>query len=236
MQFYIDGNQIDADEFFQHHLLDVSTFKSVLQFEDIELHYGNSQVYYQLNERQKIEINIASTLDYHQKFFYKNSTYTQPLFKAIGLKKGQAKPRVLDCSAGMLGDSLLMYSVLESIHCSERNPLVALLITLTLKNHELSDFHFHHADCSELSFTDFDTLYFDPMYEEVNKKTAPKKEMKFFRDAIGEDLDREEKIEKLLSSKKRLVVKRSSKAVSAFKPDISFGKKSTIYDVYLPTS
>ena len=29
MQFYIDGNQNDADEFFQHHLLDVSDVEKI---------------------------------------------------------------------------------------------------------------------------------------------------------------------------------------------------------------
>lgn len=233
MQFYIDRNQVDISHFFQQLEIQNIASESVLQSPDVQLYKEDRRVYLQLPERQKIEINIPSILNYHQRFFQKNSKYNQPLFKAIGLKRGKPIPSVFDCTAGMMGDALLMYSVLGSIWACERNPTISLLIELTLKQHQLNDFHFHHGSCLDQNFNEIDTIYYDPMYEEKNTKSAPKKEMVFFRELIGSDPDREETINRLLSFKKRLVVKRSVKANPILKPHMSFGKKSTIYDVYL---
>lgn len=236
MQFFIDGNQIDVESFCEVLALDISAIKSVQQTPEIQLYWESGQVYYQDEKRQKIEISIHSQLEYHKRYFHKNSIYEQPLFKALGLKKGKAKPNVLDCTAGMLGDSLLIYSVLGKIDFCERNPLIALLIQLSLKQNPLEHFNFHPSACLEMDLTKFDTLFYDPMYEQKNIKSAPKKEMLFFREHIGEDFDRQETIQNLLNTNKRVVVKRSSKASAFLKPDISFGKKSTVYDVYLAKS
>lgn len=237
MQFFIDGNQIDGDNFVAQLGLNKSALNNVQQVPDIELHLDTKQLYFLLEKRQKIEINIPASLDYHKKFFYKNSAYDQPLFRALGLKKGKLKPKVLDCTGGMLGDSLLIYSILNQISVCERNPLIAFLIQLNLKLNPLEDFKFYPQsfnEClKELTLSEIDTFYYDPMYAQKNSKSAPKKEMLFFREHIGVDLDREEMIQLLIDTGKRVVVKRSQKAAAFLKPAMSYGKKSTIYDVYI---
>jgi hypothetical protein len=72
------------------------------------------------------------------------------------------------------------------------------------------------------------------MYEEKNSKAAPRKGMQLFRKHVGVDTDARQSAQKLQQLSSRLVIKRSVKASSLIEnPSMSFGKKSTLYDVYL---
>ncbi|MAX67847.1 MAG: class I SAM-dependent methyltransferase [Bacteriovoracaceae bacterium] len=188
-----------------------------------------------------IFIAVADILEKHKKFFYKSSIYKDLLAKAIGLKKGKKRPSVLDATAGLLGDSLLMYSYgLEKLICVERHPLAAALITNGLK-FSAAKIEFYYGDilnyCSNLASKP-DVIFFDPMYAQKNLKSAPKKEMSIFRHIIGEDTDALMVAKKLRGfTRERLVIKRSNKADSLLgKPDLIHKGKSTSYDVYLSIS
>jgi len=177
--------------------------------------------------------NVESVLDYHTKFFFKNSIYKEPLGRALGLKKGAPKPLVLDATAGMLVDSLLIHSFGCKVMAYERNPIAAILAINTISLSDV-DIEFHYD--SAVNFNrDVDVVYFDPMYgDEKNEKTLPKKEMRIFRTVVGKDLDAD-KIAKILKSKsRRLVIKRSVKALPILEnPTMQITGKSTRYDVYL---
>ena len=177
--------------------------------------------------------NIESALDYHKKFFYKNSVYKQPLAKALGLKKGLPKPIVLDATAGMLGDSLLIYSFGCKVIAYDRNPIAAILGLNTIKFSDIDiSFHFDSAiNTTEI----FDVIFFDPMYGgEKNEKALPKKEMRIFRDVVGPDEDASSIARGLRTKAARLVIKRSIKAKPILNnPSIQISGKSTRYDVYL---
>ena len=72
------------------------------------------------------------------------------------------------------------------------------------------------------------------MYEQKNEKAAPRKEMRIFREVVQVDSDIVQVGSALRETNKRLVIKRSSKASPLIEsPEISFGKKSTVYDVYI---
>lgn len=197
--------------------------KSYLEFIDID--HG------------KINFDIDSMLNYHKLFFYKHSIYEQPLAKALGLKKGKNKPEVIDASAGTLKDSSLISSFgVESLILFERNPLVAVLIEDAIRNSKESQrfkFHFGSILDSALDFTS-KVIYFDPMYEGKNSKAAPRKGMQLFRKHVGVDKDALESAKKMQKMCSRIVIKRSVKASPLLEnPSMSFGKKSTVYDVYL---
>jgi hypothetical protein len=232
MQFFIDQNQVTYPDFLTK--VKAANYLADAQEKDIEVHFEDGYCYFIDEKCQKIELNIKSSLKYHKTFFYKNSIYRQPLFKALGVKKSKAKPKVLDCTAGMLKDSLLIYAALGELSICERNPLAQFLISSSLEQESLPNFTFFPKDVREIGLDEFDTFYFDPMYLGHNKKSAPRKEMQFFRDVIGTDDDQGEVLEFLLNKNKRLVLKRSQKSSKYKIPDISFGEKSTIYDVYLP--
>lgn len=184
-------------------------------------------------EFNPVKIDVKNILDKHKYFFTKNSFYKDPLARALGLKKGKERPDVLDATAGMMGDSLLMYSYgLRSLTCAERNPLVAILVLNAIKVSNLDvNFHFGSYICDK----EFDVIFFDPMYDVINKKTAPKKEMEIFRQIVGKDQDAKEMASNLkLKAIERLVIKRSSKAPFLLEaPSHTIKGKSTSYDVYL---
>ena len=181
-----------------------------------------------------ISINIDSELERHKIQFYKSSPYKELLAKALGLKAGKEKPKVLDATGGMLGDSLLIYAIgVESLTVCERHPIPAVLILNAMKFTKVN-ISFNFCSAIELD-EEFDVIFYDPMYTDKNVKTNAKKEMMIFRDLIGADLDSSEMALKLRDkASKRLVIKRSVKGASLIsKPDITFKGKSTAYDVYL---
>lgn len=212
----------------------------------------NEKISIKFREFNPIWIDALNILKRHEVYFFKNSLYKDPLARAIGLKKGKIKPRVLDATAGMLGDTLLMLAYgIENLSCLERNPVVATLIVNCLKNSKLP-VQFKHLSCMEADVfnhsdwngankkssdekSPFDVIFYDPMYKEKNTKASPKKEMMIFREIVGEDHDISEVANFLkLKANERLVIKRSNKAKPIIAaPDHSIKAKSTSYDVYL---
>ena len=187
-----------------------------------------------------IRILPVKDLAYHKSFFHKHSPYSQPLAKALGVKKGRPRPTVFDATAGTLKDSLLIVALGCQVVASDRSPVAQALIINALKFFPVQGLEFLPIDAKEALKTreDFDVLYYDPMYELKNEKAAPRKEMRIFRDLVGQDRDAKESaqifFEFIKDQKKRLVIKRSSKSRPLLKaPAISFGQKSTLYDVYL---
>lgn len=177
-------------------------------------------------------IDIEKKLNYHKKYFYKNSIYKDPLAKALGIKKERELPTVLDSTGGLLGDTLLMLSYGLKVDVIERNPLVSMLIINAIRNSSIK-FSFKQL-CAQKLNEHYPVIFFDPMYSEKNNKAAPKKEMQVFRGLVGQDLDRVETANHLLKYTNRLVIKRSIKAKCVLdKPSMTFSGKSTCYDVYL---
>lgn len=184
-------------------------------------------------------ILIDDELQRHEDYFKKNSLQKEILARAIGVKGGY-RPRVLDLTAGLLGDSLLFISFGCEVHALERHPMVSLMIESALANAihpSLSRLHFHPRGAEDFltEATGFDALYFDPMFEDANLKSSPRKEMRIFRNTVKEDRDAAD-VFLLARAKnaKRLVVKRPrlSKFLSEETP-LSYEGKATRYDVYL---
>jgi 16S rRNA (guanine1516-N2)-methyltransferase len=185
-----------------------------------------------------IGIEIDGELERHLDFFKKSSLQKELLAKAVGIKSGY-RPKVLDLTAGMLGDSLLLLSFGCEVWAVERHPVIRFLISSALHNAKhplLNLFHFIPSDANSVlsENLEMDVLYFDPMFEDPNEKTAPKKEMRIFRSLVGKDHDAEDVFIKSISKRcKRLVVKRPRHSgVLSLKPSVQYVGKSTRYDVY----
>lgn len=186
-----------------------------------------------------IGICIDEALRRHEKFFQTHSLRDEVLARAIGVKGGE-RPRVLDLTAGLLGDSLLFLAFGCRVTALERNPVVGFLIRSALANarHErLQNFQFIESDasCYLNSSSGEEVIFFDPMFEDANAKSSPKKEMRIFRNLVGQDLDAKTIFSLAESKAKRLVVKRPrlSVALSAQRA-VEFTGKATRYDVYFP--
>lgn len=191
-------------------------------------------------KERPIGIEIDRELQRHEEFFKQSSLTKELLARAIGIKSG-FRPSVLDLTAGMLGDSLLFLSFGCQVTALERHPVIALLIESAIKNAShpaLSRLQFFHQDAASYLAhkAAVDVIYFDPMFEDSNEKSLPKKEMRIFREFVGSDKDalsvfalgREHKPKRLVVKRPRLSV------VLSEKPDIEFTGKATRYDVYLP--
>lgn len=185
-----------------------------------------------------IGIEIDRELSRHEEFFKKSSLQKELLARAVGVK-GPYRPKVLDLTAGMLGDSLLLLSFGCEVWASERHPVMSFLIESALQkasHPKIKNFHFLSQDSSE-TLEDppaVDVIYFDPMFEDPSHKTSPRKEMRIFRSLVGNDADAEVVFKKALARKpKRLVVKRPRQSqVLVERPSVEYMGKSTRYDVY----
>lgn len=235
MKFLLNKNPVDSEDFkkmFQREAEILETSSDL----DLTFHVDNGILKLESPHSGPVFIDAMSKLNYHQKYFYKNSIYKEPIAKAIGLKKSIEKPSILDATAGLLGDTLLMYSMGVEVSCCERNPIAAALCQNAINYNNL-EIQLYHSSVIDINIESFDVVYFDPMYSQKNKKSAPKKEMQLFRDLIGEDLDARETAKFIAQKVSRLVIKRSIKAHPLLeKPSMTFEGKSTAYDVYLSTN
>lgn len=236
MRFFESDTQIDTEEFAQRLPEEWALLRVHIDLEaDFEVDQ-NGVLFLRSDFSGPIHFRPQAELEYHRGFFYKNSIYNQPLAKALGLKKGKAKPKVLDASAGTLKDTCLVLAMGMEVLACERHPVPQALILNCLRQTRISALEFVAKDVIELikERLDFDVVYFDPMYEQKNEKAAPRKEMRIFREVVRSDTDAAETAKALLATGKRLVIKRSSKASALLpSPNMSFGRKSTAYDVYL---
>lgn len=123
------------------------------------------------------------------------------------------------------------------VQAVERNPVVAFLIKSALENARhplLEKFRFEEQNAAEALGSKAQVIYFDPMFEDANQKSLPKKEMRIFREIVGQDHDAAEILKMARAvNPGRVVVKRPRLSVP-LAPDFSLQiiGKSTRYDVY----
>ena len=178
-------------------------------------------------------------LNFEQEFLQWKRTLTslrdQPLYRALGVKGGEL-PFVLDATCGLAGDSLQLLAYGCRVHSWERHPIPGLMLlqAYVAWQHEVKS----RWSLELTQFTvpsDIQVIYFDPMYSDVNKKALPRKEMRIFREVLGQDEDAQEVARKLRHHGKRLIIKRPPKADPLIE-GVAFAQegKAVRLDVYLP--
>ena len=192
------------------------------------------------SKEKPISVLLDRELERHEEFFKQSSLVKDLVARAIGIKSGY-RPKILDLTGGLLGDTLLFLSFGCEVVTLERNPIISLLIKSALENAQ-------HSALKRLTFIAQDAqsylsqnptvevIFFDPMFEDINEKALPKKEMRIFRSFVGPDSDAKTVYTLARGLKpKRLVVKRPRLSVPLLdRPHICFEGKATRYDVYLP--
>lgn len=168
--------------------------------------------------------------------------------KAIGVGKGFTQ--VLDATAGQGLDTVVLARLGCQVVAVERNAEIFKLLNSAhgeaLQNaetqHWSKQIHFIHADSifylRQLPLAERpQVIYMDPMYGKLDKKKSalPRKEMRIFRELVGDDLDAEELLRVALAvALARVVVKRPLKGVPLLRePQHRFAGKSVRYDMYL---
>lgn len=171
--------------------------------------------------------------------------------KACGIKK-DFLPRVLDCTAGLGRDSLILASLGCSVSLCERSPVIAALLEDGLAraalNHELAPIVARmqllpgDALATLLAMQPLspeerpEVVYLDPMFPHREKSALVKKDMRVFRTVVGEDLDADALLEPALAvARKRVVVKRPRHAplLAGRKPSMELEGQSSRFDIYL---
>lgn len=172
----------------------------------------------------------------------------QPLAKAIGLKHGNT-PDVVDTTAGLGRDAFVLATLGCSVRLVERSPIISILLQDALEralvDNEVASIASRmqliqmDARVFLLALTDGvrpDVVYLDPMYPHRNKSALVKKEMRIFRQLVGDDQDSAELLTAARSvALNRVVVKRPARAPSLGdqQPTMVIKSPNTRYDIYL---
>jgi 16S rRNA (guanine1516-N2)-methyltransferase len=232
----IGGNLTESSDF-QHLQQFCRDHKLAITLEWVD---GQYWLHSDDEKERPIGIQIDRELSRHEEYFKKSSVHKEVLARAVGIKSG-LRPKILDLTGGLLGDTLLFLSFGCEVITLERHPIIQVLIKSALNNAKhpaLERLTFFTKDAATFlkSSPACEIVYFDPMYEDANERALPKKEMRIFRHFVGGDGDALEVFDLARNlTPKRLVFKRPRHSVTlAAKPDIQFEGKATRYDVYLP--
>lgn len=173
----------------------------------------------------------------------------QELARAVGIKPG-IRPSIIDATAGLGKDALLMASWGCPVTMIERSPLLAALLEDGLQRAQAPQglpepirdrLHLLHGDAAILirdtrTLPRPDTIYLDPMYPHGNKTALNRLEMRVIRKLVGDDGDAAELLEHALDhAKKRVAVKRPKRAplLGGREPSHVIKMKNSRYDVYM---
>ena len=165
------------------------------------------------------------------------------LKKAIG--KTDQPLRILDATAGLLGDSMIMLALGHSVTAYEQSKILYTMLNnqlnqLSETDSNLLNFQLINSNVCETKFSEesFDVIYFDPMYPEDKASNARRSDLKKINSILqieGLASDPESTFTYLRNiPSTKLIVKRPLKA-DAFKGSINyqvFGK-SVRFDIYL---
>lgn len=172
----------------------------------------------------------------------------QQIAKAVGLKPG-VRPRVADVTAGLGRDAFVLATLGCDVTLVERSPVIAMLLASGLaeaaKDPELKPIvermHLVHGDGRQWLLAQQgredapQVVYLDPMFPHSRKSAEVKKEMRLFRQLIGEDADQGELLKAALATaQNRVVVKRPRKApaIEGPAPGLELTGKSGRFDIY----
>jgi len=163
--------------------------------------------------------------------------------KAVGLKGGVKSLNILDATAGLGRDAYVLAALGCEVRLYERHPVVHQLlkdgllralatgasdIVATVERMLLQ---FGEADWR----AEADVIYLDPMFPERQKSSLVKKDMRVFKDIVGDDSDSDSLLQKALTAPvKRVVVKRPKQApfLGGGTPTLQLQGKSGRFDIY----
>lgn len=172
---------------------------------------------------------------------------TQPLGRACGLHRDGAQ-RVLDATAGLGRDGIVLAALGCEVTLFERNPTVAALLEDGLRrastepgigNWVAARVSLRRDDAIRVMRArrdDHDVVFLDPMYPESTKTALPKKELQALRAIAGDDPDAPALLHAALGyAGRRVVVKRppAAEPLAGQAPDLQYKGKAARYDVYL---
>jgi len=177
----------------------------------------------------------------------------EAVIRAIGLAHGH-RPRVLDATAGLGRDGMIIAHSGCPVWLLERNPAVHALLdqaVLHAKQHEkmgswvAERVHILPAGSlldltaelkTQLEVAAPEAIYLDPMFPERDKKAQVKKDMQMLQHLIGGDQDSDQLLPAALSlASHRVIVKRPARApyLAGQTPNSQIQSKKHRFDIYI---
>lgn len=177
-----------------------------------------------------------------------NNLTHELLVKAAKLKNADGPLTVLDATAGMGEDSLLLAAAGFEVYLYEQDPVIAALLSDTVRR-GLEDAQLHDSvarmhvmegdsiaamrQISETGIPQVDVIYLDPMFPAREKSGLIKKKFQLLQQLERPCAEEKELLEAAISAHpKRIVIKRPAKGpyLAGVKPSYSLDGKAIRYD------
>lgn len=196
--------------------------------------------------RQELRIDyLAGPLGYRLRHATKRS---EPLAQAAGLSGGR-RPSILDATAGLGQDGVLLAALGCRVILVERSPIIAALLEDALQRAKPARAWISErlvlwmGEAARLmrnpGTPPTDVVYLDPMYPSRDKSALPAKEMQMLRELVGDDTDAHDVLQTALRfARRRVVVKRPKAAgpLGDLEANFRIEMPNTRFDVYLPSA
>lgn len=171
---------------------------------------------------------------------------SEAIARAVGVS-GKRQPTVLDATAGLARDAMVLAGFGCQVLLIERQPYVRKLLDDALRRAQ------HQSDAigdaakrlqlldatsiNEIESRSVDVVYLDPMYPKTGKRKAQvKKDMQMFQQLVGSDADADELLQPALAvARYRVVVKRPNSApfLGGVEPNQQLASKKHRFDIYI---
>lgn len=175
-----------------------------------------------------------------------SSLKSEAIARAVGVT-GKRHPSVVDATAGLGRDALVLAGFGCSVELIERHPMVNALLTDAVQRAQQVDDAVGQAarllsmsaakHIKELPTASTDVVYLDPMYPKTGKQKAQvKKDMQMFQHLVGSDSDADELLLPALAvARYRVVVKRPNHApfLGGKEPSQQLQSKKHRFDLYI---
>lgn len=169
----------------------------------------------------------------------------EAVVRAVGPSHGSDAPAVLDATAGLGRDALLLAASGCRVLACERSPVIAALLEDGMRRaraHAATGawleqrLRLHPGPAEDvLEQERFDVIYLDPMHPQRHRSALAKKEMRWFRRLVGGDPDATGLFDRARAAARRRVVVKRPVHGAPLAPGVSFALRgrSTRFDVYL---
>ncbi|MBS3803077.1 MAG: class I SAM-dependent methyltransferase [Oleiphilaceae bacterium] len=171
----------------------------------------------------------------------------QLIARAVGMQKTRRILHILDATAGLGQDAFVLAGLGCRVTLIERSPVIHALLADGLARARLNPLTAPVVERMTLISADArqwleraepgvaDVIYLDPMFPHRDKSALVKKEMRVFREVVGDDEDAASLLEEAQNKASyRAVVKRPRKApvLGATEPATRLEGKTSRYDIY----
>lgn len=166
----------------------------------------------------------------------------QPLLRALAPARGGT---VIDATAGLAGDSLMLAMIADRVIAIERNPVVFALLVSALHTARTGALTMaakiepQYGDAIKLIplLPAADVIFIDPMFPAKRKRSAlPPKAVRLLRSIVGDDMDDVQLLRVARQhALRRVVVKRPLHSLPLASDHVALHEGKVVrYEVYLP--